>query len=220
MEFAEENIKVKKVGFGYYFWKRFFDICSSFFAIVILLPLLFLCALCVIFSSKGPVLFKDIRVGKNEKKIKVLKFRSMYIDAEEHPEKYFSPDQIQQWKEERKVENDPRITPVGRFLRKTSLDELPQLFNILFGSMSVVGPRPLSEKELDDHFTTQQRKLLLSVRPGLTGYWQVYGRSDCNYESGNRVKMNMVYFEKRSLLFDLKLIFMTVPAVFHHRGAR
>lgn len=214
------DYKIKKVSWGYFFVKRCFDIFNSLLALIVLSPLLLLFTILVACTSRGPVFFKDVRVGKKGKPIKVLKFRSMYADAEEHPEKYFSPEQLQRWKMERKVDKDPRITPIGRFIRKTSIDELPQLFNILFGSMSIVGPRPITQCELDEHFSQEQQEILLSARPGLTGYWQVYGRSESDYASGNRVRQNMLYFEKRSLFFDLKLIILTVPAVFKGKGAQ
>jgi lipopolysaccharide/colanic/teichoic acid biosynthesis glycosyltransferase len=124
------DYKIKKVSWGYFFVKRCFDIFNSLLAIIVLFPVLLTSALIVACTSKGPALFKDKRIGKNGKVIKVLKFRSMYIDAEEHPEKYFTPEQLKRWKTERKVDKDPRITKVGRFMRKTSIDELPQLINI------------------------------------------------------------------------------------------
>jgi lipopolysaccharide/colanic/teichoic acid biosynthesis glycosyltransferase len=214
------DYKVRKVTWWYFFVKRCFDLFNSLLAIILLSPVLLISALLVVCTSKGPVLFKDKRIGKDGKVVKVLKFRSMYIDSEEHPEKYFSPEQLKRWQTERKVDKDPRITKVGRFLRKTSIDELPQLFNIFLGTMSIVGPRPITQAELDEHFNKEQQAILLSVRPGLTGYWQVYGRSESNYASGNRVRQNMYYFEKRSLMFDLKLIILTVPAVLKHKGAQ
>jgi lipopolysaccharide/colanic/teichoic acid biosynthesis glycosyltransferase len=214
------DYKIKKVSWWYFFVKRCFDIFNSLLAIIVLSPLLVIFTILVACTSRGPVFFKDVRVGKQGKLIKVAKFRSMYADAEEHPEKYFTSEQLQRWRTERKVDKDPRITPIGRFIRKTSIDELPQLFNILCGSMSIVGPRPITEAELNEHFTQEQRDIMLSTRPGLTGYWQVYGRSESDFASGNRVRQNMLYFEKRSLWFDLKLILLTVPAVLKHKGAQ
>lgn len=203
----------------YLFIKRCFDIVSSFFVILFLSLPLIVIAIIVKCSSKGPVLFKDVRVGKHGKTIKVLKFRSMYIDAEQRLEKYLTPAEIEEWKRERKIANDPRITKIGKFLRKTSLDELPQLFNILFGSMSVVGPRPITKQELDEHYTDEQKKILLSARPGLISNWGVNGRSEVLFLNGKRQELELEYFKKRSLWFDLKLIFKAIGAVFSSKGA-
>ena len=151
--------------------------------------------------------------------IGVLKFRTMYVDAETNIEKYLTPEQIKAWKEERKLENDPRITKIGNFLRKSSLDELPQLFNILIGQMSIVGPRPISKREYDAYYNDEEKKILSTARPGLTGYWQVYGRNEVDYASGERSKLTMEYFKKRSLLLDLKIIFKTFAVVISGKGA-
>lgn len=202
----------------YFFLKRFFDICSSFFLFIFLLPLLFVLSILVLIANPGPIFFKDHRVGKNGKPISVLKFRSMYTDSETNPERYLSAEQMNQWKKERKVTNDPRITPVGRFLRKSSLDELPQLLNIIAGSMSVVGPRPVTRSELSSNYSEEEINLLLSVRPGLLGYWQVFARNDAKYETGERQKMELLYPEKCSLFFDAKIIFCAIPSLFRHRG--
>lgn len=203
---------------GYFFFKRLFAIVVSFLMILVLSPILLLFSILVKCTSKGPVLFKDIRIGKNGKHIKVYKFRSMYVDAETNPQKYLNREQMEAWKKERKVENDSRITRIGNFMRKTSIDELPQLFNILFGQLAFVGPRPITTKEYGN-YSVEEIQLLTSTRPGLTGYWQVYGRSNVTYSTGQRQKMDMEYFEKRSLAFDLKLILLTIPAVLKRRGA-
>lgn len=204
----------------YAFFKRVFDIIASLVAIVVFSWLLLIVALAVKLTSKGPILFKDIRVGKNGKRIKVYKFRSMYIDAEKNIDKYLSPEQKAIWDRERKLDNDPRITKVGKFIRKTSLDELPQLFNILFGSLSFVGPRPIKMTELTLNYTEYQRSMLTKVKPGLTGYWQVYGRSNIDYASGERQKEELAYLPKRGFWFDIKLIILTVPAVLFRKGAK
>lgn len=205
---------------GYDFFKRVSDVLIAVLAAMLLTPVFFILALCVKLSSKGPVFFKDIRMGKAGKSIRVYKFRSMYIDAETHPEKYLTPEQYRRWKEERKLDDDPRITGIGKFLRKTSLDELPQLFNIINGTMSIVGPRAITAQELDTHYEEEEKRILLSVRPGLTGFWQAYGRSNITFESGKRQEMDLYYVYNRSMLFDLKLICHTVPAVLHSDGAK
>ena len=212
-------IKVKG-GRAYAFFKRAFDICSSFLMICLLSPVLIIFAILVKCTSKGPVLFKDKRIGKDGKDIVVWKFRSMFIDAESRLKEYLTEEQYNQWLVERKIENDPRITKLGKFIRKTSIDELPQLFNILSGRLSVVGPRPITKVELDENYSEEEKKVLSLARPGLTGYWQVYGRSNVSYKSGNRQKLELEYFSKRGFFFDLKLIFMTIPAVLKGRGAK
>ncbi|MCD7726748.1 MAG: sugar transferase [Ruminococcus sp.] len=200
--------------------KRVFDIVVSLCALVVLgIPLL--AVGCIIrLTSDGSAIYCDHRIGKNGKEICVYKFRSMYIDAQEHIRDYLNDEQYRDWLSERKVDNDPRITPIGRFLRKTSIDELPQLINILKGDISFVGPRPLIMSELDENFTTSQQKLLLSCKPGLTGNWGAHGRSNVSYESGERQLMELEYVERRGMLFDIKLIFATVIAVFNGNGAQ
>ena len=201
------------------FFKRAFDIFASGLAIIILSPLFLILALLVKLSSKGPVLFKDSRIGLHGLTIKVYKFRTMYIDAEDNIEKYLTPEQLEIWLRDRKLDNDPRITKVGKILRKTSLDELPQLFNIFTGSLSIVGPRPISRHEMKENYTHYQMRVLLSVKPGLTGVWAVYGRSNCSYESGERQLKELSYVDKRSILFDLKIMLLTIPTVLKREGA-
>ena len=215
----DNKITPRKVGFFYFFSKYTFDLLVSLISIIILLPAFIIIGIIVKCSSKGPIFFVDKRVGKNEKMIGVLKFRTMYVDAETNIEKYLTPEQIKAWKEERKLENDPRITKIGNFLRKSSLDELPQLFNILIGQMSIVGPRPISKREYDAYYNDEEKKILSTARPGLTGYWQVYGRNEVDYASGERSKLTMEYFKKRSLLLDLKIIFKTFAVVISGKGA-
>lgn len=204
----------------YDFFKRFFDILFSTLSIIILSFLFLIIVILIAINSPGKVIFKDKRVGRNHKEINVYKFRTMYVDAEANIEKYMSKEEIEKWKIERKIDNDKRITKIGKILRKTSLDELPQLFNIFIGNMSFVGPRPVARNELDANYTKEEQNALLSVKPGLTGYWQAYGRSDVTYENRKRQEMELAYLRKRSLFFDLKLIFITIPAVLNHKGAK
>lgn len=204
----------------YDFFKRFFDILFSTLSIIILSFLFLIIVILIAINSPGKVIFKDKRVGKNNKEINVYKFRTMYADAETNIEKYMTREEIEKWKIERKIDNDKRITKIGKILRKTSLDELPQLFNIFIGNMSFVGPRPVARNELDANYTKEEQNALLSVKPGLTGYWQACGRSDVTYENRKRQEMELAYLGKRSLFFDLKLIFLTIPAVLNHKGAR
>ena len=214
-----DQLPYKEVTWWYRFCKRTFDIVLSFFLIVILCLLLAVLWLVVWLSSKGKGIFHDMRVGKDDKDIAVYKFRTMYGDAETNIDKYLNEEQKRQWEIDRKVDDDPRITKVGQFLRKTSLDELPQLFNILFGTMSFVGPRPITRFELEKHFTPEQKKILLSVRPGLIGYWGVMGRSNIGFDHG-RQELELNYFKLRGLWFDLSLMFRVIPAVFKRKGAK
>ena len=201
------------------FIKRFFDIILSLTAILLLSWLFIILAILVKCSSKGPVFYGHSRVGKNGKMFKVLKFRSMICDNRPL-EEVFTPEQMEEWKRDFKVVNDPRVTKIGKFLRKTSLDELPQLFNIFIGTMSFVGTRPITRRELTENFTEEEQKILTSGKPGLTGYWQVYGRGQAEYETGERQKLELEYFYRRGLFFDFKLLFLTIPAVLKHKGAK
>lgn len=200
---------------GYLFFKRLFDIVLSSLALVALSPLFLAVAFIVKLDSCGPAFFVHTRVGKNHKPIKIYKFRTMSNGAEDMIQN-FTQEQKKKYIQNYKLEDDPRITRVGKFLRKTSIDELPQLFNVLIGNISLVGPRPITEVELKKYGNNIQT--LLSVKPGLTGYWQVHGRSDTTYEQ--RVKMDIKYIENRSLGLDTKIIFMTIPVVLSRKGAK
>jgi lipopolysaccharide/colanic/teichoic acid biosynthesis glycosyltransferase len=215
-----DSLPYKKANWWYRFVKRSFDIWVSLIAILILSPLYLLFIIINAIYTRGHPIFFDKRIGKDHKHINVYKYRSMYYDAETNVDKYLSKAQKKQWKKERKVENDPRVTPFGRFLRKTSIDELPQLFNILFGSMSFVGPRPITEGELTNNFTKEQQDIMLSARPGLIGYWGVKGRSNIAFADGVRQKLELDYFKLRGIWFDLGLMFRVIPAVLKGSGAK
>ncbi len=210
-----------KLKMGYYLLaKRIFDIAVSLIGLVIASIPMIVVAILVKTTSKGTVLFVDKRIGKDGKTIKVLKFRSMYKDADARLEQYLTKEQLEIYKKERKIDNDPRITKVGKFIRKTSLDELPQLFNILKGDLSIVGNRPLSKLEYDTYFNDEEKKLLDSMRPGLTGYWQAYGRNNVTFVSGQRQKMYLYYPNNASVKLDLKIFFKTISVVLTHKGAK
>ena len=222
LQLNREEIKLEKIkgnNWWYRFTKRCFDFFSSLFVILLISWLLILLWFINLIATKGHPIYKDKRVGYKGKKIKVYKFRSMYFDANDKPEKYFTNEQMEIWLRERKVDNDPRITKFGKFLRKTSLDELPQLFNILFGSMSVIGWRPISEKETEN-FYPQELEILYSGKPGLTGYWQVMARNNADFDTGERQRLELEYYIKRGFWFDLGLVFRTIPAVLRKRGAQ
>lgn len=211
----ELEIGCKKNKKLYLFFKRSFDIISSLCAIVIFSPVLIILAILVKIDSKGPVFFAHKRLGKKGEIIGVFKYRTMVQNAEDLL-KNLTPEQKKEYETNFKLENDPRITKIGQFLRKTSLDELPQLFNILVGNMSVVGPRPIVQKELSKYGIFSDK--LLSVKPGLTGNWQANGRSDTTYEE--RVKLDIEYIDNRSFWNDIKIIFKTVVVVLKREGAR
>lgn len=193
--------------------KRLFDICASLFLIIFALPLMFCLALAVKLSSPGPILFKQQRVGIEGKPFHMLKFRSMVIDAEQRLANLAHRNEASGVLF--KIRNDPRITPVGRFIRKFSLDELPQLFNVLAGSMSLVGPRPPLPKEVEGYERDVRRRLL--VKPGLTGLWQVSGRSNLSWQDS--VRLDLYYVENWSLAGDVVILLKTGRAVFQSTGA-
>lgn len=213
-----ENEQIK-IGM-FRFLKRAFDISVSSVALIVLFIPMIIVGIIVKATSKGPVFFKDKRVGKDGKDIVVLKFRSMYQDAEARLEQYLTKEQLEMWKKERKVDNDPRITKVGKFIRKTSIDELPQLINILKGDLSIIGNRPLSKTEYHTHFNDEEKRVLDSMRPGLTGYWQAYGRSNVTFNSGERQKMYIYYPKNASVWLDIKIFFKTIIVVLTHKGAK
>lgn len=199
----------------YDFVKRFADIICSAIGIILLSPFFIIISIAIKATSKGPVIFVHKRVGKNGKEIGIYKFRSMVMNAEELI-KEFTPEQKAEFQKNFKLENDPRITKIGKFLRKTSLDELPQLFNVLKGDLSLVGPRPIIQKETEIY--GEYKKMLLSVKPGLTGFWAANGRSDTSYK--RRRAMEIYYVKNRSLLFDIKIILKTAVSVFKGEGAK
>ena len=194
--------------------KRIIDFVWSLLAIIILSPLFVLIAFIIkVEDRKGPIFFKQIRVGKGGKTFYIYKFRSMVTNAEEL--KVLLCNQNEATGPVFKMKNDPRITKFGRFIRRTSLDELPQLLNVLKGDMSLVGPRPPLLDEVEKYNSYQQQRL--SVTPGLTCYWQVSGRSNISFEQW--VKLDLKYIEERNFWIDLKLIFKTIFVLFGSKDA-
>ena len=198
----------------YKYIKRMMDVILATIALVVLSPIFLIIAIAIKIESKGPVFFKHTRIGKNGKIIKLYKFRSMVINAEELI-KSFTPEQMKEYKENYKLTNDPRITKIGKFLRKTSLDELPQLLNIIKGDLSIIGPRPVVTDELEKYGANTEK--FLSVTPGLTGYWAANGRSCTTYEQ--RMQMELYYIDNLSLKMDVKVFFKTIEAVIKREGA-
>lgn len=196
----------------YLFTKRSSDILLSLSLLILSLAILVLIFIVIgIFNRVFPI-YVDKRIGQHGKPLNVLKFRTMVKDAETNIDKYLTEEQKNKWEEERKLENDPRTTRIGRFLRKSSLDELPQLINILIGNMAFVGPRPIIERELLGNFTQQEAYKMLSVKPGATGNWQVYGRSTDSWANGARKKLILQYVDTASFLTDTKIFLLTIPA--------
>lgn len=192
----------------YNFIKRVLDILCSLIGLIILFPILAIVAILIKVDSKGPILFSQKRVGLNGYIFKMYKFRSMVIDAEELKNRL--KEQNEMSGPMFKIKNDPRITKIGRFIRKTSIDELPQLINILKGEMSLVGPRPSLPNEVLEFEPWMKRRL--EVKPGLTCYWQVMGRNSIGFEEW--MKLDVKYVKNRSFLLDLKLIFKTFFVLF------
>lgn len=194
--------------------KRLIDIIGSLIGIILLSPIYIIIAILIKFDSPGKVVFGHTRKGKGGKDIKVYKFRTMYSNANEIFES-FTSEQKEEYYKNFKLDNDPRVTKLGGFLRKTSLDELPQLFNILKGDMTIIGPRPIVEKEISKYGDKAEK--LFSVVPGLAGYWQANGRSDTTYEE--RVEMDMYYIDNMSFYLDVKILFQTAISVLKGEGA-
>ena len=195
--------------------KRILSILCSVISIIVLSPLFIIISLVVKISSKGSVFFIHERIGFQGKKFKLIKFRTM-VDNAEDMIAAFTPEQKKEWEENFKLKDDPRITKIGKFLRKTSLDELPQLINILKGDMSFVGPRPIVEDELSWYGDNKEK--LLSVKPGLTGWWAVNGRSDVPYPE--RCDLELYYVDRISFGFDLLILVKTLGAIVRKDGAR
>lgn len=197
--------------------KRILDILISVCALVLLSPVFAVIALFIYREDRGKIFYTSNRVGMNGKIFKIYKFRSMKMNAD-NLEDTLSANEIEQYFKEFKLINDSRITRVGQFLRKTSLDELPQFFNILKGDMSLIGPRPILKSELLKYYPQDQDKLL-KLRPGLTGYWQSHGRNNVSYENNARQNMELYYIDNCSFLLDVTIFFETFIAVINTRGA-
>jgi undecaprenyl-phosphate galactose phosphotransferase len=199
-------------------FKRVFDIVLSICSIIIFLPLLIVIPIIIKLDSRGPVFFTHRRIGKNLKEFTMLKYRTMYIDSERTLERFLAthPEAYKELQERNKIKEDPRVTRFGKILRKTSLDELPQLFNVLKGDMSIVGPRP-DAKEAVENFLSEYKRIYMRVRPGITGLWQVSGRSEIVYKE--RVKLDYLYVLNWSVWLDFVIILKTFYTILSVRGA-
>lgn len=205
----------KRGGKLYWKTKRVCDVVISIMLLIVLSPAFLIISLLIVLSSEGAAIYCHDRIGKNGKPIGVLKFRTMVKDADMYLP-FFSMEQKQEWSDRFKLDHDPRVTPIGRFLRKSSLDELPQLINIIKGEMSLVGPRPIVKEELEKYGSRKAE--FLSITPGLTGYWQAYARSDCDYE--RRMQMELEYVNHANFLWDIQILLVTCKSVLQGKGAQ
>ena len=205
--------RIHKPSILYFVSKRCIDISLSIFGIIVLMPVLLIIALCIKIDDGGPVLhFREI-IGEKGRRFYALKFRTMIPDADSYLAK--RPELLRKFQKNMKLERDPRITRLGKFLRKTSLDELPQLFNVLIGQMSLVGPRIIHPSELPRFGQTAQKRL--SVKPGITGLWQISRRQHACYDE--RVKLDMRYIDTRSFIVDLIILIKTLKVIIVRTGA-
>lgn len=207
----EEVTKIK-INWLYLFVKRMTDVVFSFFGLIVLSPLFLILSICIkLEDPKGRVFFKQVRVGKNGKVFRIIKFRSMCVDAEKQLNNLLKHNEVEGAMF--KMKKDPRITRVGAFIRKTSIDELPQLMNVLLGEMSLVGPRPPLQREVEEY--TLYDKQRLNVKPGCTGLWQLNGRNDVHFE--DMVEMDLEYIKKCNWFLDMKIIIKTPIVMFKDR---
>ena len=198
--------------------KRTFDIIVAVAMLLFALPAMFFIAVLMFSTDRGPILFSHERIGQNGKRFRCLKFRSMVVDSQEALRRHLEllPHARAEWEATQKLRDDPRITRLGRFLRVTSLDELPQLINVIRGEMSLVGPRPIVQDEVVRY--AEQIEHYAAVRPGITGLWQVSGRSDVDYDQ--RVQLDTTYVREWSFIGDLVILFKTVKVVVMRSGSR
>lgn len=216
-EDLKEKIKGKHI--VYRFVKRLIDILGGLVGIILLVPITF----CVYLARKilkeddGPLFYEQLRIGKNGKEFRLYKFRSMVMNADEILEKYLEENEEarQEYEKYKKLKKDPRITKLGKFLRKTSIDEFPQFINVLKGDMSLVGPRPYLHREIKD--MKDNYYIIISVKPGLTGYWQVNGRSQKDFKE--RIDMDVSYIKDKNLVLDIKILIKTVQKALKKEGA-
>jgi undecaprenyl-phosphate galactose phosphotransferase len=214
LSYASSSYQIK-----HYPLKRIFDVIFSLICLALGAPFFLIIASLVWLTSPGKIIYYHERIGRGGKTFRCYKFRTMYQNADQRLKEILNADIAlkQEWETCFKLKNDPRITPIGNFLRKTSLDELPQFWNVLRGDLSVVGPRPIVKAEVDKYLGIKAYKIL-SIRPGLTGLWQVSGRSDINcYQK--RIFLDEYYVDHRSMILDLKLIAKTIPTMLFSKGA-
>jgi len=202
--------KISKKNF-YFLFKNLLDFIFAFIFLILGSPLIILISLLIKFSSRGPIFYKQKRIGKNKKTFKCLKFRTMFPESEDMLQNLLSRNKELriEYQKDFKLKNDPRITPIGEFLRKSSLDEIPQFLNVLKGEMSIVGPRPIVKKEVSKYGNSFKKAF--SLRPGITGLWQVSGRNNLSYKK--RVELDLIYAKDVSMVMDLRIIIRTIGVI-------
>ena len=200
-----------KGGAGYLAVKRIFDVLFSAGVCIVLAVPVALACVAIEIDSPGKPFFRQERIGKGGKRIYIFKLRTMVSDAHMHPEKYMTEAQLETWRREQKLDNDPRITRVGRILRRTSLDELPQFLNVLSGDLSVIGPRPVTLEETYEY--GDARDEVLACKPGITGWWAVTDRNDATWENGDRQNRELFYVRHASLALDVRVFVRTFSAM-------
>lgn len=221
MEYFNDEGKTVAINFEYqerrYLYKgikRIFDFVASFIGLVLLSPLFLIVAIAIkIEDPKGPVFYSQTRLGKKQEPFKMYKFRSMVVNADKHLKELLDENEVEGAMF--KMKEDPRVTKVGEFIRKYSIDELPQLVNVLLGDMSLVGPRPPLPREVKEY--TPHDKLRLAVKPGCTGLWQISGRNDVGFHE--MVELDLKYIDHRGFMFDIYVLFKTVAVFVHPNGA-
>lgn len=211
-EFAEVSRSLDTRSLGYKVFKRSFDIVFSGFAVAGLLIPCAILSVAIAIDTKGSPMYSQVRVGKNGRPFRIYKFRSMVADADD-VEKYLTPEQLVVWNRERKVDNDPRITKVGKLIRKTSLDELPQFLNVFVGQLSIIGPRAITFDELNN-YTPEDCAKLLSVPQGITGAWQAGPRNEASFENGERQRIEVNYASTACFKSDVGVFFGTFGVMF------
>lgn len=198
--------------------KRMMDVVGAIIGMLILIPLTIGIAIAkIILKDKGPIIYTQNRIGKDGKIFKMYKFRSMVVGADEILEEYLAQNEEarEEYKINKKLKDDPRVTKIGKFIRKTSIDEFPQFINVLKGEMSIVGPRPYLPREIED--MENYYPYIVALKPGVTGFWQVSGRNDVTFK--DRLEMDMEYYYKHSLKLDIKIMLRTVLKVLKAEGA-
>lgn len=215
-EITQENdnrLEELQISRTYLIAKRGLDICGALVGLTILALLMPIIALLILWEDQGPIFYQHVRIGQYSQPFVTYKFRTMMVDADAHLAQH--PGLQQEWQKSGKLENDPRVTRIGRFFRRTSIDELPQLLNVLRGEVSLVGPRAIQSSEVERF--GELIELRQKVKPGLTGLWQVSGRSMIDYEQ--RAILDCIYVMERSFWTDMLILFKTIPVVIHGVGA-